>query len=196
MSGDPLTIATAILTLINTLQRVISLLEDFANAEKKVVEIKRDCVLTKSLLHYLSKQLGFRRGRPTLSIDGTNSADGGIDLWDVLDDNVTQLQLDLNVLANELEALSGPYSPETSGRIGRLIARGQVTWKMSSLEAMHRKIVANRMQLNMVYISLDPYVDSLLELNRILTRLTVCHLVTQSVQRQDAGAQTIAQSRP
>jgi hypothetical protein len=204
MAADPLTITTAIITLTNTLQRVISLLENFANAERRVAEIKRDCVLTHSVLQYIGQQLassrepptllidsggkhtsllnaqiasprktaprlidsggdsngymGFKNAQiapskepPTLLIDG-GSADAGINLRNVLEDNVTQLQADLNVLAHELEALSGPCSPET--RIGRLIARGQITWKMSNLERMGQSIVSKRMQLELVLNSL------------------------------------------
>jgi hypothetical protein len=182
MACDPLTITTSIITLTNTLQRVISLLEDFANAERRVAEIKRDCALTHSVLQYIGQQLASSRELPTLQIDsGGNSngyriwtlrnaqaasprewtalfqdaggnSDAGINLRNVLEDNVTQLQADLNVLAHELEALRGPCPPET--RIGRLIARGQITWKMSYLERMRQSIVSKRMQLELVLICL------------------------------------------
>jgi hypothetical protein len=177
MACDPLTITTSIITLTNTLQRVISLLENFANAERRVADIKRDCVLTQSVLQYIGQQLASSREPPTLLIDsgGNNSnghrslrnaqaaspregtalfqdaggnSDAGINLRNVLEDNVTQLQADLNVLAHELEALRGPWSPET--RTGRLIARGQITWKMSNLERMRQRIVSKRMQLELV----------------------------------------------
>lgn len=151
MAVEPITITTAIITLSNTLQRVTRLLNNFANAERTIADIKRDCVLTESVLEYIQQQLD-SKAPPILRIDGSNTQDAGINLQNVLKDNVEQLQLDLNVLETELSALSDPCRPDT--RIGKLVARGQVSWKMSNLTAMHQKIVTKQWQLQLVLSSL------------------------------------------
>jgi hypothetical protein len=151
MAIEPITITTAIITLSNTLERVIGLLNNFANAEKIVADIKRDCVLTKSVLEYIRQQLD-SKAPPTLRIDGPNAQDAGISLQNVLEDNVEQLQLDLSVLETELSALSDPCQPDT--RIGKLVARGQVSWKMANLRTMQQKIVTKQWQLQLVLSSL------------------------------------------
>ncbi|KAK4119132.1 ankyrin, partial [Parathielavia appendiculata] len=152
MAVDPVTITTAIITLIDALQRAISLLDDFTNAERRVAVIRNDLVLTHSVLQYIRQQLASAREPPTLLIEGDGNPDATVNLRNILRDNVTQLQADVNALTDELEALGGPGRPET--RIGRLIARGQVAWRMSYLERMDQSIVSKRMQLELVHNSL------------------------------------------
>lgn len=149
---EPITITTAIITLSNTLERVIRLLNNFANAGSTVTDIRRDCVLTGSILGYIQQQLN-SRAPPTLSIDGSDTQDAGINLQRVLKDNVEQLQLDLNVLETELSALGDPSPRDTI--IGKLVARGQISWKMSNLRAMHQKIVSKQSQFQLALAGLN-----------------------------------------
>ncbi len=160
--AEPLALTTAIITLSNTLQRAITLLRNFANAREKLVEIERDITLTQRVLEYLQQQLE-SSSPPTLLIDrtdggagagqGTGTRDAGINLASILRDNVVQLQLDLDAFVKELTALGMAWHPET--RLGRLLANGHVAWRMTYLDAMRQRIVAKRMQLELVRNSLQ-----------------------------------------
>ncbi|GAB1314688.1 hypothetical protein MFIFM68171_04898 [Madurella fahalii] len=158
MAVDPLTITTSIITLSKTLHQAIHLLSDFGSAEEKVAEIKRNCALTASVLDYLQQQLK-SSVPPKLLIDGADRAaadpDVGINLAAILKDNVSQLQLELDVFVVELASLRKPCLTET--RIGRLLSNGLVAWKMSYLEAMDHKIVRKRMQLELVLNNLQSH---------------------------------------
>ncbi|KAK0710468.1 hypothetical protein B0T21DRAFT_78033 [Apiosordaria backusii] len=172
MSMEPLTITTAIITLSKTLQQVITLLSDFANADKKVAEIRRDLVLTESLLKYIHQQESRQNSPPTLSIDGSSErstrrrSNAGVHLSHVLRDNISQLQLDLQCFAQELSNLAKPCS--AGSKVGKIVANGKVAWKMSYLEGMQQKIVNKRMQLELIRNSLEVYVHACLPIAAIL----------------------------
>ncbi|KAK4176681.1 ankyrin repeat-containing domain protein [Triangularia setosa] len=159
MSMEPLTITTAIITLSKTLQQVVTLLSDFANADKKVAEIRRDLELTQSVLKYIHEQENKQNSPPTLSIDDDprpsrrRASNAGVHLSHVLRDNISQLQLDLQCFSEELSKLAKPCSP--GSKVGKIVANGKVAWKMSYLERMQQSIVNKRMQLELVRNSLE-----------------------------------------
>ncbi|KAL2136887.1 hypothetical protein VTI74DRAFT_613 [Chaetomium olivicolor] len=151
----PLAITTAIITLSRAFSQVIGILQDFANAERSIGEIRRDCVLTKNVLQFLEEQLQRRRELPPTIPPGSNTS-ASISLINVLNDNVVQLQSDVEVFLRELQSLSRPCRPNT--RFGRFLERGQVAWNLSNLEAMRQRIVMKRMQLEVIARTLNDYI--------------------------------------
>ncbi|KAK3900291.1 ankyrin repeat-containing domain protein [Staphylotrichum tortipilum] len=150
--AEPLAITTAIITLSRTLRSVVRVLDDFANAHQTVLDIKRDCDLTTGVLECIREHIAVTP-LPALATDPDEPPDVRIDLNNLLDDNVHQLQVEVTALADQLKALKSPGSPDT--KLGRLVMRGQVTWKLSYLNTMHQKIVTKRMQLEVVLNTLN-----------------------------------------
>lgn len=156
MAVDPLSITTAIITLGNTLERAINLLNDIQDAPRRLVEIKTDCNLTQGVLSSIRRQLRATEATlPTLHIYGSEDEDAGVNLANLLRDNVDQLQLDLNSLLSELERLGRTRNSES--RIDGWMARGALGLRMSYLTAMQRNIVTKRGQLQLVQNSLQMY---------------------------------------
>ncbi len=97
-------------------------------------------------------------GPPTLRVDNdATTSETGINLRSVLNDSVSQLQINVDVLETELAARGKSNRLDT--RIGKLVSRGYVNWKLPSLQAMHEKIVSKRMQLELVLSNLRPSVQ-------------------------------------
>jgi len=154
MAVDPLSITTAIITLGNTLERAVNLLNDIQDAPQKIVDIKSDCNLTQGVLKSIRRQLKATEvALPTLHIQGRKDGDAGVSLANLLRDNVDQLQLDLNSLLDELERLD--RSGNSESRIYGWISRGVLGFRMSYLVGMQRKIVTKRGQLQLVQSSLQ-----------------------------------------
>ena len=158
MPIEPLTLTTAIITLSNTLKRVITLLSDFAKVEKKVNDIRKDCALTQKILDYIQEQLDFDNKLGPLFIDAVHSrtlrpSKAGADLERGLRETLQQLQLDLNVLIKEIGGLTEPCSK--GSKLGSLIEKGRVAWKMSYLEGVQKTIGTKRRELEMIRYSLS-----------------------------------------
>lgn len=145
--AEPLAVTTAIITLTRTLKSVIEALDNFAKSHKTVQAIRSDCNLTSVVLKCITEQLNVT-ALPAFVTDADGDLDAGIDLQNLLDDNVKQLELEVNALAAELKALEGPGNPDT--KLGRLVRKGQVAWKLPYLNTMHQKINTKRMQLEVV----------------------------------------------
>ncbi len=147
--AEGLAITSAIITLSRTLQSVGNALEKFANAPKTVADIKLDCELTAGVLKCIKEQLELLPGRefPAFVSDPDGPPDAKIDLENLLNNNVYQLEIEVNALAAELAALEGDGRPDT--KIGRLVRRGQATWKLPYLKTMHTKITTKLPQLEM-----------------------------------------------
>ncbi len=156
MAVEPLSITTGIITLVNTLHHVTTLLADFKDAPKKVLDIRSDCEFTQSILENIRQQLR-SSVLPTLLIDGAESEDQdaspGVNLANLLQDNVYQLQLDISALLEEIERLS-PSSGHES-KIGGWISKGIIGWRMPYLSAMQQKILSKRYQLQLVQSNLQ-----------------------------------------
>lgn len=145
MAAEPLSITTAIITLLKTSQQVISLLKKFAQAEKRVAQIKKDCELTQSVLLYLQEQLD-AKAPPTQKLRDANGHVGRPNAKEHLKnsarEHVEQLNIETNDLVRKLEALTGPGWRET--RIGVLVTNGQVALNGSYLDATLRNIKSKR----------------------------------------------------
>ncbi|KAK3349007.1 ankyrin repeat-containing domain protein [Lasiosphaeria hispida] len=158
--ADPLSIITAIITLGKTLQDVSTLLSDFSNAPRKIVEIRRDCEFTKSVLENITQQIE-SNVLPPLLIDGDrNETSAGLNLANLLQDNVEQLALDIDALLAEIEKMR-PSSPSAKSKLGRLLADGAVAWKTSYLEGMQQSILTKRNQLLLVESSLQSRIHTM-----------------------------------
>ncbi|KAK4664037.1 uncharacterized protein QC763_500600 [Podospora pseudopauciseta] len=155
---DPLTITTSILTVGATLQQVINLLGNFTNAGTKIAEIQRELNLTAGVLNYIQEQENNNNSPPTLSIDDNagrpsrRRSNAGVHLSNILRDNISQLQLDLQCFAGELSKLAKPCS--SGSKVGRVVANGKVAWKLSYLEKMQHSIVNKRKELEFIRNSL------------------------------------------
>ncbi|KAK0649777.1 ankyrin repeat-containing domain protein [Cercophora newfieldiana] len=165
MAVEPLSMTTAIITLANTLERVINLMNDIQDAPRKIVEIKTDCNLTQGVLRSIRRQLRATEVvLPTLRIYGSEDEDAGVNLANLLRDNVDQLQLDLNSLLSELKRLD--RSGNSESRIYGWISRGVLGFRMSYLTTMQRNIATKRGQLQLVQSSLRMEVESGVTLER------------------------------
>ncbi|KAK1753203.1 ankyrin repeat-containing domain protein [Echria macrotheca] len=157
--ADPLSITTAIITLGNTLHRVVTLLSDFKNAPAKVQEVQRDCAFTQGVLENIQQQLK-STVLPTLSGDGTDGGQGsaGLNLAKLLEDNVIQLQLDIRALLDEIELMTSPGVSES--KIGKWLSKTNVAWKTQYFSDMQQQILTKRSQLQLVESSLQSQVHS------------------------------------
>ena len=155
MSVDPFTLSTAIIALSEALSRVILLFNGLINAEEMAEVLRKDCAVTKEVLDHIQQQLAASEVPREVRIDGSRASDatGSINLCNVLRDIVEQLQLDIDVLEAQLLPLRGPGHPET--RIGRLLGRGQVAWRLQYLSRTHQRILTQREHLQLVLISLN-----------------------------------------
>jgi hypothetical protein len=152
--ADPLSITTAIITLSNTLERAISLVNDIQDAPQKLLDIKADCNITKEILRSIRRHLRATEAvLPTLHIYGNDEQNAGFSLANLLRDNVDQLQLDLNSLLEELSRLD--RSGNSESRIYGWVNRGVLGFRMPYLVGMQKKIVTKRGQLQLVQSSLQ-----------------------------------------
>lgn len=153
--AEAVALTTSIITLYNTLQRVIRFLSKFPNARGNADEIRGDCTLTQAVLGYLQQELEPNSalallvdGHHGAVVNGTGSQDARSNLKNILRQNIEQLQLDVDAFVRELESLSRPERPDT--RLGKLLESGLVAWKLPYLQAMHQRITTKRTQLEHV----------------------------------------------
>ncbi|KAK0624928.1 ankyrin repeat-containing domain protein [Bombardia bombarda] len=164
--ADPISalgIASAIASLAPALKQVATLLSDFAKAEQTVADIKHDCDFTHSILEDIQEQLK-STVLPTLRIDSVDGNDSspnspGINTAILLQDSVSQLQLEISALLVELEGLQSLHGSKS--KLGRLAANGQVVWKKSYLDTMHQKILSKIHMLQLVQSNLQSQSNSI-----------------------------------
>jgi ankyrin repeat protein len=194
MAVDPISITTAIITLGNTLERAINILNDIQDAPRKIVEIKTDCSLTLGVLSSIRRQLRATEVvLPTLRIHGSEEEDAGLSLANLLRDNVDQLQLDLNSLLNELERLDRTGNSES--RMYGWISTSLLGFRMSYFTAMRRNIVTKRGQLQLVQISLQNQVAGEATLHRRANHDDIANAPAEILRLFDPTSNVIPMAR-
>lgn len=152
---DSLSVVTSIVTLSNTLSALAGLVGDYTSADDTIRDIRSTCDLTDIILNNIKEQLDAGiwpgplvpensngSGSPT----GTRSS--SVDLAAVLRNNVTQLQIDVNFLVDEVRTLFNPTRP--ASRLGEWTSRGTLEWRRSYLQGMHARIQSKLTQLQLV----------------------------------------------
>jgi len=159
---EPLSIVTSIITLSRTLQSFTGLVADYSSADITVANIRSTCELATFVLANIQEQLNAKvypsllRARSNGSSTGTSAA---VNLANVLKNNVSQLQVDVNILVDEVENLFRPDHPVT--RVGEWRSSTTVVWRKSYLEGMHGRIQTKLTQLQMVLTNLQQSVSHL-----------------------------------
>lgn len=153
---DPLSVVTSIITLSNTLKSFTRLIADYSSADETVANIRSTCELATLVLANIQEQLD-ANVRPTLlrknSNTGLAGSRAGVDLADVLRNNVSQLQLDVNLLVGEVKTLFNPEHPPS--RVGEWRSSTTLVWRKPYLEGMHGRIQSKLNQLQLVQNNLQ-----------------------------------------
>lgn len=147
---------TSIITLTKTLKSFTDLIADYSAANDTVARIRSTCELAASVLEYIEEQLK-AKDPPALLLkksNGSSTRTGAVvNLASVLQRNVSQLQIEVSQLVDEVKNLYKPGHP--TSMMGEWKSGTILVWKKEQLEKKHRSIESKLSQLTLVQTTLQ-----------------------------------------